>query len=181
MFFELISFSSVFFSILLRVNVESAVNILSSTSTSFGASSASNIDEKLQRQLLAEEEQAMQKYKVGVKWVQCALSSYLVFNSNCDEWLQAGALIFLSLSLQDGAKATNPFASDAPAAPAPADNSNTSNILDLFGMQDGPATASEVGVVVQLLKPRQADIPIRSLLYKPLRLKRCQVSNVCYA
>ena len=46
------------------MNVESAVNILSSTSTSFGASSASNIDEKLQRQLLAEEEQAMQKYKV---------------------------------------------------------------------------------------------------------------------
>ena len=58
-------FSSVFFLLFLcRVNVESAVNILSSTSTSFGASSASNIDEKLQRQLLAEEEQAMQKYKV---------------------------------------------------------------------------------------------------------------------
>lgn len=89
-----------------RVNVESAVNILSSTSTSFGASSASNIDGKLQRQLLAEEEQAMQKCK-------------------------------------DGAKATNPFASDAPAAPAPADNSTTPNILDLFGMQDAPAAASE--------------------------------------
>ena len=54
--------------------------------------------------------------------------------------------IFPSLSLQDGAKATNPFASDAPAASAPADNSNTPNILDLFGMQDAPAAASEVSV-----------------------------------
>ena len=51
-----------------------------------------------------------------------------------------------NLSLQDGAKATNPFATDAPAAPAPADNSNTPNILDLFGMQDAPSAASEVGV-----------------------------------
>jgi len=44
---------------------------------------------------------------------------------------------------KDGAKATNPFATDAPAAPAPADNSNTPNILDLFGMQDAPSAASE--------------------------------------
>ena len=50
------------------------------------------------------------------------------------------------MSLKDGAKATNPFASDAPAAPAPADNSTTPNILDLFGMQDAPAAASEVSV-----------------------------------
>ena len=67
--FFLALFSSVpfLFLLLFRVNVESAVNILSSTSTSFGASSASNIDEKLQRQMLAEEEQAMQKYKVGME------------------------------------------------------------------------------------------------------------------
>ena len=56
-----------------------------------------------------------------------------------------------NLSLQDGAKATNPFATDAPAAPAPADNSNTPNILDLFGMQDAPSAASEVGVHATLL------------------------------
>merc|ERR1712141_536803 len=44
-----------------RVNVASAVNILSSTSTSFGG--AQNIDEKLQRQLLEEEENAMKQFK----------------------------------------------------------------------------------------------------------------------
>jgi hypothetical protein len=50
---------------LFRVNVDAAVNILSSTSSSFGASAnSSKIDEKMQRQLLAEEEQAMNKYKV---------------------------------------------------------------------------------------------------------------------
>lgn len=44
-----------------RVNVDAAVNVLSSTSSSFGA--ATQIDEKLQQQLMAEEEQAMAKYK----------------------------------------------------------------------------------------------------------------------
>jgi len=44
-----------------RVNVASAVNILSSTSTSFGG--AGQIDEKLQMQLLEEEENAMKQFK----------------------------------------------------------------------------------------------------------------------
>jgi len=43
-----------------RVNVASAVNILSSTSTSFGG--AQQIDEKLQKQLLEEEENAMKQF-----------------------------------------------------------------------------------------------------------------------
>ena len=46
-----------------RVNVASAVNILSSTSTSFGG--AGQIDEKLQKQLLEEEENAMKQFKVN--------------------------------------------------------------------------------------------------------------------
>ena len=46
-----------------RVNVATAVNILSSTSTSFGG--AQQIDEKLQQQLLEEEEQAMNQFKVN--------------------------------------------------------------------------------------------------------------------
>ena len=46
-----------------RVNVATAVNILSSTSTSFGG--AQQIDEKLQKQLLDEEEKAMSQFKVG--------------------------------------------------------------------------------------------------------------------
>ena len=46
-----------------RVNVASAVNILSSTSTSFGGG-AGQIDEKLQQQLLEEEEHAMKQFKV---------------------------------------------------------------------------------------------------------------------
>jgi len=45
-----------------RVNVASAVNILSSTSTSFGGG-AGQIDEKLQQQLLDEEEHAMKQFK----------------------------------------------------------------------------------------------------------------------
>jgi len=45
-----------------RVNVASAVNILSSTSTSFGGG-AGQIDEKLQQQLLEEEEHAMKQFK----------------------------------------------------------------------------------------------------------------------
>ena len=49
--------------LLSRVNVASAVNILSSTSTSFGG--AQQIDEKLQKQLLAEEENAMKQFKVS--------------------------------------------------------------------------------------------------------------------
>ena len=44
------------------MNVAAAVNILSSTSSSFGGSS--QIDEKLQQKLLQEEEQAMSKFKV---------------------------------------------------------------------------------------------------------------------
>jgi len=48
-----------------RVNVASAVNILSSTSTSFGG--AQQIDEKLQKQLLAEEEIAMKQFKENSK------------------------------------------------------------------------------------------------------------------
>ena len=50
--------------LLSRVNVASAVNILSSTSTSFGG--AQQIDEKLQKQLLAEEEIAMKQFKVSI-------------------------------------------------------------------------------------------------------------------
>ncbi len=46
------------------MNVAAAVNVLSSTSSAFGTASSTHIDEKLQKQLLAEEEQAMQKYKV---------------------------------------------------------------------------------------------------------------------
>ena len=46
-----------------RVNVATAVNILSSTSTSFGG--AQQIDEKLQKQLLDEEEKAMSQFKVS--------------------------------------------------------------------------------------------------------------------
>ena len=49
-----------------RVNVASAVNILSSTSTSFGGG-AGQIDEKLQQQLLEEEEHAMKQFKVNSK------------------------------------------------------------------------------------------------------------------
>jgi len=49
---------------LFRVNVAAAVKTLSTTSSSFGATSSA-IDEKLQRQLLEEEEQAMAKYKVS--------------------------------------------------------------------------------------------------------------------
>ncbi|XP_059083083.1 phosphatidylinositol-binding clathrin assembly protein LAP-like isoform X1 [Tigriopus californicus] len=44
-----------------RVNVAAAVSVLSSTSSSFGNSS--NIDEKLQKQYLADEEKAMAAYK----------------------------------------------------------------------------------------------------------------------
>ena len=47
-----------------RVNVAAAVKTLSSTSSAFGsASNSAAIDEKLQRQLLQEEEQAMARYK----------------------------------------------------------------------------------------------------------------------
>ena len=49
-----------FYVLLSRVNVASAVNILSSTSTSFGG--AQQIDEKLQKQLLEEEENAMKQF-----------------------------------------------------------------------------------------------------------------------
>jgi len=83
-----------------RVNVATAVNILSSTSTSFGG--AQQIDEKLQQQLLEEEEQAMNQFK-------------------------------------EKQKATNPFA--AAPEPAGASDSNTPNILDLFGVSAPPATA----------------------------------------
>ena len=48
-----------------RVNVASAVNILSATSTSFGGG-AGQIDEKLQQQLLEEEEHAMKQFKVKI-------------------------------------------------------------------------------------------------------------------
>jgi len=83
-----------------RVNVASAVNILSSTSTSFGG--AGQIDEKLQKQLLEEEENAMKQFKEK--------------------------------------KATNPFAAEPELA---ASDSNTPNILDLFGVPDGgPAGAA---------------------------------------
>merc|ERR1719270_859741 len=84
-----------------RVNVASAVNILSSTSTSFGG--AGQIDEKLQKQLLEEEENAMKQFK-------------------------------------EKKGGTNPFA----AAPEPAaSDSNTPNILDLFGVPEGgPAAAT---------------------------------------
>lgn len=58
-----VSFLYVHFS-LSRVNVASAVNILSSTSTSFGGTQ--HIDEKLQRQLLEEEEKAMNQFKVTI-------------------------------------------------------------------------------------------------------------------
>ena len=61
-FFCLFFFLCSIFS-LSRVNVASAVNILSSTSTSFGG--AQQIDEKLQKQLLAEEENAMKQFKVS--------------------------------------------------------------------------------------------------------------------
>ena len=53
--------------ILSRVNVATAVNILSSTSTSFGG--AQQIDEKLQKQLLDEEEKAMSQFKVSYEFV----------------------------------------------------------------------------------------------------------------
>ena len=53
--------------ILSRVNVATAVNILSSTSTSFGG--AQQIDEKLQKQLLDEEEKAMSQFKVSYQFV----------------------------------------------------------------------------------------------------------------
>ena len=51
---------------LLRVNVAAAVNILSSTSSAFGNATAKGVDEKLQKKLLQEEEQAMQKLKVSI-------------------------------------------------------------------------------------------------------------------
>jgi len=83
-----------------RVNVASAVNILSSTSTSFGG--AGQIDEKLQKQLLEEEENAMKQFK-------------------------------------EKKGGTNPFA----AAPEPAaSDSNTPNILDLFGVPEGGAAGA---------------------------------------
>ena len=64
-FFTFILFCFLFFpfSQNYRVNVASAVNILSSTSTSFGGG-AGQIDEKLQQQLLEEEEHAMKQFKV---------------------------------------------------------------------------------------------------------------------
>ena len=63
-FFGLFSFDFIFYFFMLsRVNVATAVNILSSTSTSFGG--AQQIDEKLQQQLLEEEEQAMNQFKVN--------------------------------------------------------------------------------------------------------------------
>ena len=59
--------------------------------------------------------------------------------------------MFTRHAYQDGAKATNPFATDAPtAAVAPSDNSNTPNILDLFGMQGAPPAASEVNLKLTL-------------------------------
>jgi hypothetical protein len=63
-FFTFILFRFLFFpfSQNYRVNVASAVNILSSTSTSFGGG-AGQIDEKLQQQLLEEEEHAMKQFK----------------------------------------------------------------------------------------------------------------------
>ena len=60
-------FSVCFYFMLSRVNVATAVNILSSTSTSFGG--AQQIDEKLQKQLLDEEEKAMSQFKVSYEFV----------------------------------------------------------------------------------------------------------------
>jgi len=86
-----------------RVNVATAVNILSSTSTSFGG--AQQIDEKLQKQLLDEEEKAMSQFK------------------------------------GDKQKATNPFAA-APEPTGGSAESNTPNILDLFGVSAPPSQAA---------------------------------------
>jgi len=97
-----------------RVNVASAVNILSSTSTSFGGAGA--IDEKLQRQLLEEEENAMKQFKEK--------------------------------------KGTNPFA--AAPEPASASDSNTPNILDLFGVPEGGLTGAASAA------PTTAAAPIAS-------------------
>jgi hypothetical protein len=62
-----------------RINVASAVNILSSTSTSFGG--AQQIDEKLQRQLLEEEEKAMNQFKVrhAPTYYSCIIFNILFF------------------------------------------------------------------------------------------------------
>merc|ERR1712223_2218349 len=86
-----------------RVNVATAVNILSSTSTSFGG--AQQIDEKLQKQLLDDEEKAMKQFK------------------------------------GDKQKATNPFAA-APEPTGGSAESNTPNILDLFGVSAPPSQAA---------------------------------------
>lgn len=58
-----------------RTNVRSAVSALSSTSSAFGTAAASSkfdstngIDEQLKAQVLAEEEAAMNQYKVSDIW-----------------------------------------------------------------------------------------------------------------
>merc|ERR1711962_1625257 len=97
-----------------RVNVASAVNILSSTSTSFGG--AGQIDEKLQKQLLEEEENAMKQFK-------------------------------------EKKGGTNPFA----AAPEPAaSDSNTPNILDLFGVPEGGAAGASAASTTTAAPPSAA-------------------------
>ena len=60
-----------------RTNVKSGVSALSSTSTAFGTAAANTrldshtngIDESLKQQVLAEEEAAMNQYKVLICWI----------------------------------------------------------------------------------------------------------------
>nr|CAD7440233.1 unnamed protein product [Timema bartmani] len=116
-----------------RTNVKSGVSALSSTSTAFGTAAASTrldshsngIDETLKQQVLAEEEAAMNQYKVSVK----ARHDLVVSASKVS-------------SPTSGGPSTNPFLSSPTSAAT-----QQQAIVDLFGTP--PALAADQSQAVK--------------------------------
>lgn len=142
-------------------NIKSGVSALSSTSTSFGTAAASTrydqqpngIDESVKAQALAEEEAAMNQYKVNrsssnemmaCEYVEIASQSFQ-FKNRISIYSKKKKQTKLTSPTSSGAAAVNnPFLSSP---------TNSGNIVDLFGASNQPVNTKASDDLLQLGNP----------------------------
>lgn len=140
-------------------NIKSGVSALSSTSTSFGTAAASTrydqqpngIDESIKAQALAEEEAAMNQYKVNSLFAAdddemgtSSTSSRPLISIPFNHPLYSSQTKLTSPTSSGAAAVNNPFLSSP---------TNSGNIVDLFGASNQPTNTKASDDLLQLGNP----------------------------